>query len=644
MNNAERRSGNTRRVPVETLVEMCGLDTGATPAFEAKSVDVSGRGMQVQTAFLPEVGSPLVCRFEHQGREIIVEGEVAWRRDDATGGHFGLRFTALDSGSVDALRELSGLELQAVEELHGSTQAAEPEPSVPLNQPGTRVRLHIDGLGAPMRARVRDGGKRRVHVGSNLEFLMLGKHLDLENLERDARRSARIEAVEVVLDPQTQIPQLVVALRYDDVDDTPEPAVIDTNLDPHQSSPLEQLGIDAVDSIGHLATESGADTQTPIVGSHELAGLDQAPAPERDVATDGEAADDEELQHQADAFRGRVGTAAVNVAKQVGHAAARMGATSSQGLRWARAAAGAGLQELARKRARPKQPRRATAQHPGGPFSVQSGRLSGPGANSAPLRKQQAAPQGMEHTRSTERKKRARKVAVAAGAVALVLTLGAVAMHEPTEPPGAEEPEVATSVEVSVPEDVTEVDEQGNPVVRAAEVKRLEQPKAKPTGVVADVPLFGPTPLATMEPAPLGPSPQQTAQQPPAAAKSKPADESFADAPRASNRSKPEDVKPWGRGRMHLPIIHRLRLDAPGGALEGAIHPTGFSVVIPGRKIMESARGIQKRDKRIARIQTRNSSSGAQVSFKFRDGVPGYRVRLRKDFVEFLISSPQDKK
>ena len=85
MQGQERRNTSTERVIVETLVEMCGVDAAAAPAFEAESVNVSGRGMQVRTGYLPEVGAPLVCRFEHQGHEIIVEGSVAWRRDEPTG-------------------------------------------------------------------------------------------------------------------------------------------------------------------------------------------------------------------------------------------------------------------------------------------------------------------------------------------------------------------------------------------------------------------------------------------------------------------------------------------------------------------------------------------------------------------------------
>src|SRR5687768_4467224 len=101
----ERRAKGASRVPIETLVEICGNEPGI-PAFEAEAVDVSARGMHLRTAYLPEDGAPLVCRFEDGGREIIVEGVVAWRRQAEKGGEFGIKFTALDSRSVDALREL----------------------------------------------------------------------------------------------------------------------------------------------------------------------------------------------------------------------------------------------------------------------------------------------------------------------------------------------------------------------------------------------------------------------------------------------------------------------------------------------------------------------------------------------------------
>ena len=646
MENQERRGINASRVDVTTLVEVCGLDPASTPAFEAQSVNVSGRGMLVRTAYLPEVGSQLVCRFEHDGHEIIVEGRVAWRRDEMRGGEFGLKFTALDSGSVEALKQLCGLELKpaaepaspALEE-DGADFESDPAPEVDAqaapaaNLPGSRVRLHIDGLGSPMRARVREGGTRRVHVGSNLEFLAVGKHLELENLDQELRRNARIDAVNVVIDPQTQIPQLVVALHYEDVDDTPEPSVIDMDQTDVHATPVQPFGVDLSEHPPlTVASQPLPEADDPVED------FDATVSPEAPVADD---SDDDEMP----ALRARFGTAAVGagvLAKNAGSAFARFSSTTAAGVQRIVRDAGSKVDELRQRHATKAAPKRATAQHPDGPLSVEGGRMRHRGAPTT-LRRQQGRPAsaGTETVRTRLQAHR-KKLAVGAASVALLATVGAIALRSPTPPPGAEPEPPAKSVSVAVNEDVTEVDDQGNPLPKTAKVERLREPKANPKGITADVPLFGPTPMATMEPAPLGPAPTEAeADEAPAVSKAVAADESFDEPAAPAKRVKPEDVKPWGHGRIHLPVIHRLRLDEPGAAIEGAETPTGFAVVIPGRKVMENGRGISKRDKRIAKVRARNTSSGAQVTFKFRDGVPGYRVRLRKDFVEFLVSSPK---
>ncbi|HEX4477320.1 MAG TPA: PilZ domain-containing protein, partial [Polyangiaceae bacterium] len=104
----ERRATGVNRVPVLRLVDICGRDA-TVPAFEAESVELSGRGIRVRTPYLPPLGAPLVCRLEDAGREIVVEGVVAWQKERSGGGEFGIKFTALDSGSVDALKALCGL-------------------------------------------------------------------------------------------------------------------------------------------------------------------------------------------------------------------------------------------------------------------------------------------------------------------------------------------------------------------------------------------------------------------------------------------------------------------------------------------------------------------------------------------------------
>lgn len=76
--------------------------------------------------------------------------------------------------------------------------------------------------------------------------------------------------------------------------------------------------------------------------------------------------------------------------------------------------------------------------------------------------------------------------------------------------------------------------------------------------------------------------------------------------------------------------------------MAGAANADGFTVVVPGRKAMESGKSIEKRDRRIAAVSANNNAEGATVKFEFRGPVPPYRVRLRQDFIEFLISAPEE--
>jgi hypothetical protein len=164
-------------------------------------------------------------------------------------------------------------------------------------------------------------------------------------------------------------------------------------------------------------------------------------------------------------------------------------------------------------------------------------------------------------------------------------------------------------------------------------------PTAEQAGIVADVPLFGPTTLATAQPEPLAPAPAVAAYEDQAP------DQEFdeAPAPEASEKTsdvKPEDVKPWVSGKLHLPTVHRLRLNSPGAALKGFSKSNGFSILIPDRKVTDNPKSIVKRDDRIKSVTADSSPEGAVINFKFRGPVPSYKVRLRNDYVEFFISAP----
>jgi len=248
-----------------------------------------------------------------------------------------------------------------------------------------------------------------------------------------------------------------------------------------------------------------------------------------------------------------------------------------------------------------------------------------------------------------------KKLMASAGVAVMLATIVALAAHHGAPPPGADA--ALPKAEPAVVDAVAPAAASRGAVAPAA---RAPEPApnalTEQNGIVsADVPLFGATPMATMEPAPLAPPPGSDKASEEAAEKAEAkasvsaaaADEAFPEEndskPGKSKSSNPEDVAPWGRGKVVNPVIHRLRLDGAGDALQGALQPTGFTVVVPNRKVMEKGDGIAKRDPRIARVRTVNTPNGAQITFQFKDGVPAYKARLRRDFVEILLGAPEPK-
>ncbi|HMR10053.1 MAG TPA: hypothetical protein PKA88_29960, partial [Polyangiaceae bacterium] len=503
-----------------------------------------------------------------------------------------------------------------------------------------------------MKASVREGGTRRLHVASNLEFLKVGRTLQLEGTSGE-RRPAKIHAVDVMVDPSTQVPQLVVSLKFQDVDEvTPEPSVIDSIASDTPRSPQLPLhtAVAAMEA-GEASTEEDFDFDEP--------GPEPGEAPAE--FAHGEDEDEDEIVDDAGRFSTRMSRAATVAgvqAKRAGETFAQYGAVAAKGMGRLFKGASAKVGEYRKTRSEEKpRPRRTTAPPPSGALSANGRKLRRQSESDAPADAPKPSKIG-----GMLKSKKSKKIAGAAALALLVTTVSVIAMKKPASPPGADADLVAASktVAADTPKgDVTQVDEQGNPVAAqlapaapAAPAPLGEEPSGQTGGVSADVPLFGPTPMATMEPAPLGPPPElgapgeateQSEEEQEKAAAGAAEDEKFEDkeaAPKKAQKANPSSVRPWGKGRINKPTIHRLRLDQPGGAIKGAINPTGFTVVVPGVKVMESARGIQKRDARIARVRTRNGSYGAEVTFQFRNSVPGYRVRLRKDYVEFLISEP----
>jgi len=364
--------------------------------------------------------------------------------------------------------------------------------------------------------------------------------------------------------------------------------------------------------------------------------------------------DDEEEDEEAEALRGKLGEAAANAGEAVQSASAavaRFSARAAESMGGLFKGAGRKVLEMS-KRSEAAPVRRTTAPAPNGSRAAEGQRLR---PQSQPAISDEAKPSSLKQLPR-------KKLMLGAGGAVLLASLTAMAMHHstPSAPPGAQAaltPAVATVAPPST----------GAPLSATPAPTDL----APSAAASANVPLFGPTPMATMEPAPLAPppgSPASVEAQEKADAKSNPSaaplaaaapDEGFSDessdgdAEKSDAKASKGDAKeekstktdstPWGHGKLHSPTIYRLRLDGPGGKLQGALLPTGFTVLIPGHKVMEQGSTIAKRDTRIASVHTSNRTQGAEVAFRFRDSVPAYRVRLRRDYVEILIGDGETK-
>jgi PilZ domain len=579
---SERRNPKVPRVELATLVDICALD-GDRPPFQGQSANVSGRGMHVRTSHLPEIGQALVCRFEHEGREILVEGAVAWRAEGAESGEFGIQFTAVDADSAEILRGLRPMSsvsssMQASPRKWGpaSIDFGDDEDEELLLKSGDRVRLHIDGLNAPMKANVQNGTPRKVKVGSNLEFLKMGRPVEIESIEDGERRGARVDSVNVVVNPSTSIPELVVMLRYDGATPSPAPtAAWETSLG-----------------------DGGSDER--------------------------ERASDEPEHSAADAWRFRAEKAwesATSGARMAGHLVSKAGSSAQSAFHGWMQKRSAPMNSSAPRsrsesgapfRSSPSAPRRTTA-GPRRPSNVaQAGLGVAPRRSSIP-------PVEPARVESPLAGFPVRRLAVPA--VALAGVVGAWALW----PSRSVEPAATAAAPVVAP---------AHPAAPAAPMPATA-PAAAPTspdGVVAEVPLFGPRSIAG-RPADATPSVDEVALEKRAAAASV-EDQAFTE-------PKAEAQATFGHGRLHLPTVHRIRLDGQGAEILGVTENNGFSVLVPGRKAMETGRAIEKRDRRILEVKTSNTAEGARVIFQFRGEVPPYRARLKNDFVEFLVSAPE---
>jgi hypothetical protein len=836
MQQKDRRAAGVRRVPVERIVDVCGMKSAAGSAFQGWSIDVSGRGMSIRAAHVPELAAPVIVRFQEHGSEVIAEAQVVWRNESPAGCEFGVRFTALDSRSVQALKALC--QSEPLPSLHVDalppppkvatvfTLKAEPAPAPkrvlptakepagdddhdtePAPPAASSVKLHIDGLTAPMQARVRQQGPRKMALGSQLEFLRVGRDVEVEGAEGGGRRRARIEEVDVAIDPDSQVPELIVSLCYDtplprpvSTDGTESPRVFEsrerlpTPGDAEARAPANPIG--AVESAEDSGSPSGqppgispprpapreaaswprrpeirersgvslaiprpaprssaaassgerlqqvfavdVDTAEEISaeqpsisrydGDHRgLAGNDapgESPshalqamregAPPSIVrpsiasahgGDDGNLRDDENFVHRharsggldpemaegarelpAGALRARApeeGPRAVrehelseerpglslemiddadvhgdetsdaerlrerldgvlenlsSAARRASAGCQRFGAVASRSARWvAVQAKNVGRAALAARSG--SLPRRTAAapRPPLRPGTARSTRASARPGSAIPL--SQRVPRGVAFGGAV--------VATVAAAtwlgrgspeagpvrprVPAVQTVPAALQPGSSGPSLEDAPGPSQRQRAPAPPDDAEAAE--SEATSALAQRGPLEPASSAAARSAAAPSSGRASLDVSAPERRGSIEKR------ALARYQAAEHDFDGAPAPSPRKAIAAAAEFGSGRLQLPTVYRLRLDQPGVSLRGERTPTGFDVIIPGRKVLESGTAIAKRDPNFAKVSTTNGSEGARISFRFRSGVPAYKVRLRNGDVEFFINS-----
>ena len=642
---AERRDQEAPRLAYEALVEVGSRSLGG---FEAESVDVSLDGIRIRTAYLPQPGENIVCRFDGLDGEIVVKGEVIWCNNERRGGEFGVRFTGLGPDALSRLEDLCGPEDDALE--------GDADPSLPDGAaPGARVRLHMQGLGSPMRARVREAARGEVLVGSNLEFLTVGRNVELEDVERGERRIAHIEHVGVDLDPETQVPQLVVALTYElsgesataieDEDLTTAPIRVQRAVEPKPATkPAAKLASKAaatvatgrasvtdettpepsvIDKSVEVAEEPESYSPTGASMSGGAGRVAYVPAPTVREAT-APPTEDLDDQHEDDepqdevpmrpAVHQRVGAFAKKLAPKL--TGARAGAKVAFGKM------GGVLNRVQEKRAEAatrkakKTPKRTTAPPPSGALRSQGKRLVRERLAPA-LRKQSKrspgvddAPESEAHEEVAEAPRNDRKRAIF-GAVIGVLAV--LAIYFVSSRLKGEAPEAtADATTTAAPAAATPAASQGQGAV-----------------ATANVPLFGATPMSTMEPVPAPPAPGEAAGAGPGGGDEAP--------PEAGNDegAKPDTAKfgkleaEWGVGEVNEPTVFRFKFDGKLEGITGSETANGFTITVPAHKSVSSAAGMSRRDKRLRDVNVVNYPDRAEITFAFKKEVPAFVARTR---------------
>ena len=179
--------------------------------------------------------------------------------------------------------------------------------------------------------------------------------------------------------------------------------------------------------------------------------------------------------------------------------------------------------------------------------------------------------------------------------------------------------------------------------------------------LVANLPLFGVTPMTTTEPAGMPGQGLGAATPPPAngdklaaaaAAATPPSDSASSDddsgdsdssdgasaTPKMGDSKSAKGPKSFTHGKVHNPVMFNIHMANAIKSVRGMSTPMGFTVHVGGTQTKDSTSGLAQRDSRIASMKIANKSSGADLTVQFKDGVPAYAVRANGNTLQIAIS------
>lgn len=661
--NAERRESTRRRF--NGTVELALPDEAE--GYEADAIDLSIGGISLKTAFLPDIGSELDCRFVLDGndpRTVQARGQVVWAKDNGNdAGAFGLCFTELSKDDRAALEKHCtpksaqlARAAQATVDPHAKT--------VNVNAVDDRVRLRLPKMSEPLKAKVQQQVDGAVVVAMDLSFITLGDNVEVESVK--GKTKGILEDVQVDVDASSKSARLVLTVSLDGstaAERTGRHAALVMPSKPTPVTPQE------AQSIGAKPAKKSAPVIAPTHDEderHEAAaikgtGTEVLSSKEGAARADAAAKTSDESSDEESSLASRSSAPAWLVS-----AMTRLRLTSKAA--WQKASpaiksAFAALVALAMTFSA-KVRAKVTGKSVALPEPAKNERVttakSAPSAARPALRKQKpevefaAEASAIDSTAPSMRRKYAM---IGLGAFGLSAIVFALATSGRERRPQAPRPQVAVeSAPAATPTNSTYPGAAASDAPATNTAANAAAPTGEPenNGAVQAAPANEPSLLqrnrgampSDLVAAARSRNANVDSEQPtvrrevPAitpARGARPTVASSTPAPNAANGP----VRPLGSPAVRTGTILRLRLDGPITNLAGgAAGADSLSFRVQGRRVLDRAAAFVRMDPRIAGAGAYNRGGNAEFTLRFHGAAPQFNARARGDVLEVTLAAP----